>query len=212
MNTLESFGHRQQTLLRHLLHAEQGLTLDQLAQHLAISRNAVMQHITALEKFKCIDNHYLPSQGGRPSKAYVLNDAGKSLFPKQYSLFSKVLLEKISQQLPAQELEGLLSAMGEGLALAFKNRVENSDDTIEEVRIIMRELGYETQSAKNTESTEAKNEIIAKNCVFHDLASNNNAVCELDRSLISSLLDKKVEQKECMVKGGKSCRFCISSH
>ena len=207
MQTLESLNHRQQALLRHLLYSEQGLTLDQLAELLGISRNAVTQHISVLEKIDCIKSHILPSAGGRPSRAYTLTDVGKAVFPKQYALFSTMLLKAISGNLNGEALENLLISIGRDLALPFKDRVKNSDDKIEEVRKIMEELGYE---AKQNINVTNRSEIVAKNCVFHDLAAENQIVCELDRSLLSTLLEKNVEQKECMVKGGDCCRFFIN--
>lgn len=208
MKALASLSHRQQTLLRHLLYSNQGLTLDQLADLLGISRNAVKQHISVLEKMDCIESRMLPSGGGRPSRAYTLTDAGMEIFPKQYALFSTMLLKTISESIKDTELVNLLASIGHDLALPFKERVQHSDNKIEEVINIMEELGYE---ARQFSSKNKPTEIIAKNCVFHDLAKENSAVCELDRSLISSLLDATIEQKECMVKGGESCRFCISS-
>ena len=50
MDTITSFSHRQQTILRSLLHSDLGLTLDQLSKLLDISRNAVAQHVSNLEK------------------------------------------------------------------------------------------------------------------------------------------------------------------
>ena len=206
MKTLTSLSHRQQALLRHLLYSDDGLTLDQLANLLEISRNAVTQHITALEKLDCIVSRILPSAGGRPSRAYTLTNTGMAMFPKQYALFSTALLKAISSNVKDAELTKLFTTIGQDLAIPFKERVKNSDNKMEEVRKIMEELGYETRPSTLGVSTE----IIAKNCVFHDLAVENSAVCELDRSLISSLLESKIEQQECMVKGGQSCRFCIS--
>lgn len=207
METLASLSQRQQALLRHLLNSEQGLTLDQLADLLEISRNAVNQHVSGLEKLDCIESRMLPSAGGRPSRAYTLTDTGMAMFPKQYALFSTMLLKAISENIKGDALEKLFASIGRDLAQPFKERVNNSDDKAEEVTKIMEELGYEArQSSINTSL-----EIIAKNCVFHDLAVENEAVCELDRALISSLLDTNIEQQECMVKGGDSCRFCISN-
>jgi len=205
MDTLSSLSHRQQALLRHLLNSEQGLTLDQLADLLEISRNAVKQHISVLEKISCIESRMLPSAGGRPSRAYTLTETGMAIFPKQYALFSTALLNAIGENLKASELEKLFMTIGRDLASSFKDRVNNSDNKIAEVIKIMEELGYEARLS----SKDMASEIIAKNCVFHDLAVKNPTVCELDRSLISALLDSRIEQQECMVKGGNSCRFCV---
>ncbi len=209
MNTLDSLGHRQQILLRYLLHSPHGLTLDQLASKLNISRNAVTQHIAVLEKLNCVDSQYLPSSGGRPSRAYLITETGKSFFPKQYALFSTMLLKTMSTQLETDVLANLLADIGKDLALPFMKRVEKSNNRVEEVRQIMNELGYETESADNSIENDKQQQIIAVNCVFHDLAFENTTVCELDKALISSLLDSPIEHTHCMAKGESSCSFCL---
>lgn len=210
MKTLSSLGYRQQAALRHLLNNSDGLTLDQLASLLGISRNAVTQHISVLEGLDCVESFILPSAGGRPSRAYKLTKTGLAMFPKQYALFSTMLLKSVSNSLSEGELQKLFATIGEDLAVSFKERMQASDDKMAEVIHIMEELGYETIASSAQESSTAQSsEIIAKNCVFHDLAVENKAVCQLDIALISSLLDAEIEQTECMVKGGDSCRFCI---
>lgn len=205
MKTLSSLSDRQQTLLRLILHSNQGLTLDQLAKQLDISRNAVMQHIACLEKQQCIDTHMLPSSGGRPCRAYILSDTGRALFPKQYALFSSALLKTLGHQLDKQQLESVLHTMGQELAEPFKARVNSSSNTIEEIQQVMEELGYETSQGSMVSEP---HHIIAKNCVFHDLAMENESICVLDRALISSLLGTQVEQSSCMAKGDDNCQFC----
>jgi predicted ArsR family transcriptional regulator len=210
MDTITSFSHRQQTILRNLLHSEQGLTLDQLAEQLDISRNAVSQHTSGLEKLRYIENRMLPSSGGRPCRAYTLTDTGRELFPKQYALFSRMLLKTMEETLTKNELEKLLHTIGQEMAIPFKQQVNSSADRVEATRKIMDELGYET-STKEIPNDEPLSEIIAKNCVYHDVAMKSDAVCVLDRAIISTLLDATIEQSACMAKGDDSCRFCINT-
>jgi predicted ArsR family transcriptional regulator len=51
--------------------------------------------------------------------------------------------------------------------------------------------------------------IEACNCIYHDLAQKHEEICEFDRTLMSSLLDKDIEHVECLAKGGTVCRFKI---
>ena len=68
-------------LLRELLTARAtGRTADELATALAISRNAVQQQLSALEREGLVGVHELRSTGGRPSRAYTLTDHGIELF------------------------------------------------------------------------------------------------------------------------------------
>ena len=210
MSTLATIGQRQQTLLKALLHHRKGLTVDELTQELGISRNAVNQHLASLEGNGFIETSSLSSTGGRPSRIYTLTPRGVELFPKHYALFSKLLIHWISQKFDDTEMKACLAELGEHVAQEFLSRVEKKNsltEKINEVAIIMHELGYEAQVRKNSEDL---SEIVASNCVFHKLAEECQNVCELDLALLSTLLDGKIEHKECMVRGGGCCRFGVS--
>ena len=208
MSALQTLGQRQQTLLQSLLHNRKGLTVDALARELDISRNAVNQHLSSLDVGGFIENASLSSTGGRPSKIYTLSSKGLELFPRHYALFSQLLIQWIKLKLSDEQLSDCMTEMGEQVAQEFESRVQKYatlNEQTTEVAKIMQELGYEAQSQLGSDS----NEIIANNCVFHQLASKCNEVCQLDLSLMSQLLNVKVEQTECMVRDGQCCRFRI---
>jgi len=208
MSALQTLGQRQQILLQSLLHNRKGLTVDELARELDISRNAVNQHLSSLDVGGFIENTSLSSTGGRPSKIYTLSSKGLELFPRHYALFSQLLIQWIKLKLSDEQLSDCMTEMGEQVAQEFESRVQKYatlNEQTTEVAKIMQELGYEAQSQLGSDS----NEIIANNCVFHQLASKCNEVCQLDLSLMSQLLDVKVEQTECMVRDDQCCRFRI---
>jgi len=210
MSALSTLGHTQQSLLHSLLNNRGGLTVEALTHELKISRNAVNQHLTSLDSNGFIDNSMLTSTGGRPSKTYALSSKGLELFPRHYSLFSNLLIQWIKLKLSDSDLKKCMTELGTQIAQDFKPRVDKHTNEIEklnEVASIMQELGYESHIEENSDSDK---DIVAYNCVFHQLASECDEVCTLDISLISNLLDAKVTHKECMVKGGRCCRFTIT--
>jgi predicted ArsR family transcriptional regulator len=210
MSALITFGQRQQLLLKALLHKREGMTVDELSLQLEISRNAVNQHISSLENNGFLENSLMTSTGGRPSKIYTLTTNGLELFPRHYALFSNLLIHWIKDKIGQNELKSCLSELGKQVSQEFKGRVQkhkNQADKIKEVTVIMQELGYE---ARVETSSKKVPEIIANNCVFHQLADECNEVCELDLTLLSELLNTKITHKECMVKGGSCCRFGIT--
>lgn len=210
MSALSNIGQRQQLLLKALLHSPKGLTVDQLAQELSISRNAVHQHLASLEGQRYVENSLQSSTGGRPGRIYKLSAIGQELFPRHYSLFSRLLLQLVQQKLGDATLKECMSSLGEQLAFEYKARVQNKGSTadqVREVKLIMSELGYETHLGIDETNPL---EIVASNCVFHQLAADCKEVCELDLSLMASLLDANIEHKECMVRGGECCRFGVS--
>lgn len=208
---LKTLSERQQSLLNLLLLNRAGMTVDELAQAIDISRNAVNQHLANLEALGFIQNKVQPSTGGRPSKAYTLTSAGAELFPRHYDLFANMLIRLLHNKLGEQELSRYMVELGEMIASQYQgqfNGNEMLEEKITKLVQIMVELGYEAHSNIKADGL---TEIIADNCVFHQLAAECETVCELDIALISSALnDVSVDHQECIVRGGSCCRFAIT--
>ena len=64
----EPRGSRQQELLQALLRHKQGLSIDLLASKLSISRNAIRQHLTSLERDGLVQKGDVAPSGGRPEQ------------------------------------------------------------------------------------------------------------------------------------------------
>lgn len=204
---LDIIGQRQQAMLNLLLEHKAGLTIDQITASLGITRSAVREHLGALERDRLVaPGAFAVSTGGRPGRRYTLTAKGLAVFPKQYDLMARMLLEALSQHLGADKAEGALRDLGAKLAAQFKARIPASDlpQRAHAVAELMKELGYEASVSANAEPT-----IEALNCVYHELAQRDQAVCALDISLIESLADAKVEHRACMARGDNACVFCL---
>src|SRR4051794_22980810 len=103
-NMLEILGMRQKELLKLLLKNKGGLTADELAQQLTITRNAVRQHLASLENDRLVEKGGTRPSGGRPQQLYVLSANGHECFPRQYSWFAQLLLEAVQQEAGAEGL------------------------------------------------------------------------------------------------------------
>lgn len=208
MKSITSLGERQQELLKRLLHNKGGLSIEELSVQLSISRNAVVQHLNALLASEFIESSMRPSTGGRPSRVYLLTSAGLELFPRHYALFSKVLIELLEKEMGQEAISGFMKSLGDALAEEYKQKIDSSLPLTQKVSLLreaMYELGYETRIANALPD----NEIIAENCIFHQLASKSDRVCELDIQLIQNLTGGNVTHTECMVRGGRCCKFKI---
>ncbi len=205
------FSDTQQKILRFLVKEKEGMTVDQFSKRLEISRSAIHQHMTVLERDGLVMKSASKQTGGRPGTTFVLTEKGIHIFPKHYSLFAEMLVKLIKQKLGTEELTLYLKELGVSLAETRKDALKNKpiNEKIKMTAEIMQELGYETQLS---EGGPDENLIIdAYNCVFHDLAKSDPEVCEMDLSLLSSLLDSKIEHTCCMAKGGGKCRFLVHS-
>ena len=198
-------GNRRKDLLRHLLEEKTGLTVEELSQRASISRNAIRQHLAGLEKDGLVTAGATRPTGGRPEQLYVLTDAGREFFPRQYSWFAQLVIESIRDELGPEGLRKRLTALG--VAVARRLRAQHPDTKTRREKVaalaeLMQQMGYHASAASGSGTR-----IEARNCVFHDLARSNPEICQFDLALLSTFTDSRVDHEECMAKGGNVCRF-----
>ena len=211
MNPLipQKISPRQHQILEHLLENRNGLSVDELAKVLDISRTGVQQHFVALERDGYIRKSMLNKTAGRPVTIYVITDKGNNYFPKQYAWFSELILSDLLQEIGPERFKAYMQKLGGRLAdkLSGKFDGKSLSERVDELALVMTDLGFQVKVGMGP-GTEGQN-IQAFNCVYHDLAQKHHEICEFDLALMSSLLDKEVEQLSCMAKGDCSCRFRI---
>lgn len=206
MGLISEIGGTQQALMWELLRNKEGLTVEALANILDVSRNAVRQHLTALERDGLVAKGRTQASGGRPEQLYVLTHAGEERFPRQYSWFSEMLLQMLQAEFGSAGLEEKLLEMGRSVAKSLMTRLPdegNASKRIAAIAQIMREIGYDAV----TKTENGEDQIEAHNCVFHELAAKCPQVCSFDLALLSSCSGRRVEHRSCMVRGDDACRF-----
>ncbi|MNS99875.1 HTH domain protein [compost metagenome] len=195
-------GRTQQDLLGALLYQPDGMSIDDLAGQLAVTRTAIRQHLAALERDGLILRGETRPTGRRPEQLYLLSARGRELFPRQYQLLADLLIDEVAAIIGRDALLHLMRTLGRKLATDMEAQV------VDEARIAhhMNEAGYEAEVFFRSSG---EPEIVAHNCVFHHLAAAHPEVCELDLALIGTLGGGQVEHLECMVRQGQVCRFRI---
>jgi predicted ArsR family transcriptional regulator len=113
------------------------------------------------------------------------------------------LLKQLLTQLGSAQVQSLLHLLGRETAASLRARLEGKEacERLKEIVNIMQELGYEAELKGE--------EVLARNCVYHDLAREHPEVCALDLGLLDGLVGEPVIQTECMLRGGTACRFCL---
>lgn len=203
---LELLGRRQKDLLQLLLRHKDGLTVDELGAKLAVTRNAVRQHLAALTGEGLVAPGASKATGGRPTQLYVLSDRGRGLFPRQYSWLAQLMFESMKADGGGAGLRRRLTAMGTQVGAQLRAQhpaLRTRQDKVLKLAELMEQLGYSTAGTTVLDPTV----ISADNCVFHDLALKDPEVCQFDLALLSTFTDSRVDHQECMAKGGHVCRF-----
>ncbi|MFO1349852.1 MAG: ArsR family transcriptional regulator [Gammaproteobacteria bacterium] len=206
-------GNSQQQVLAQLLENKTGMTVDELADSLQLGRTAVNQHLLVLEREGYVTKAAPRKTGGRPGRNYVLTEQGTNLFPKNYSWFSKLLIETLKEQMGEEELARYLYELGIKMSASMIPRLigKNRADRVAEIVKIMNETGFIARAIAPAGADKIPR-IECKNCVYHDLAKDYPAVCRFDIGFLFGLMGAEVEHQECMQRGGDACRFRFHPH
>ena len=94
-----------------------GLTADDIATRLGLTRSAVRIQITAMERDGVVRKAGTRAGTTRPSRVYELTPEAEQLLSKAYIPMLTQLMGVFAEALPAEEVETLLRRTGKGLAL-----------------------------------------------------------------------------------------------
>jgi predicted ArsR family transcriptional regulator len=202
-------GTTQQALLRQLLWHADGLGVEHLCDKLRISHNAVRQHLTALGSANLIERAPPRQTGGRPGAIFVITESGRELFPRHYGHIAGGLIEKLYGSLGREQVMAMLRALGTQLANDQPDPVDPNNTELASKQLADRltALGYEAAAIKH----DGEPQIEAHNCVFHSLAARHPEVCHFDLAFLSASSGREVRHAECMVRGGRTCRFALGA-
>lgn len=204
-SVLRQLGSTQQRLLRALLLAPDGASVEDLCSTLGITHNAVRQHLTALSTAGWIERGVARPTGGRPQTRYLLRPAGRDLFPRNYGLIATGVLEQLYARMGKAAVQDLLAGMGRDLGAAAANRIEAAatDDLAVALAVQLDALGYEALAVRRDGETQVE----AYNCVFHALARQHPDICRFDIAFMEAATGRPVHHMECLLRGGHACRF-----
>lgn len=202
-------GSSQQEVLNQLMERKAGATLDELVSVLGLSRTAINQHLMALEREGFVRKGTPRRTGRRPQNIYVLTEQGtNSLFPKQYSWFSRLMFETLRQQVGEPQMSQYMYDLGVKLSAGLIPRLigKNRNERIAEIVAIMNETGFIARTMP-PEAADKLPRVECKNCVYHDLSKDYPEICRFDIGFLAGLMGAEVEHQDCVQRGGESCRF-----
>ena len=175
----ESTRGRLVTLLRRA-----GRTVDELAQPLGLTDNAVRAHLTSLERDGLVRQEGVRRSGGigKPASTYALTEEAEALFPKAYAELLRQLLSLLSERLSPDELESVLRALAERLAEGHR-ATGAPEQRVAAATDYLGELGGMAEWSRS----EAGYRISGCSCPLAAILPGNPQACRLAELLLSEI-------------------------
>jgi predicted ArsR family transcriptional regulator len=183
-------------------------TVNELAEALMLTDNAVRAQLTALERDGLV--RQIGSRPGRrkPNVIYDLTPKAKQLFPKVYGVLLHHLLDVLKERLSPKKLEEVARTVGHRLASLYRPAVQASPsrEPIELAIALLRELGG------FCEKHEGNGKVLLHcfECPFAEAVVGHPEVCLLVETVLTDVLGVPAHQR-CESGPSPRCRFEIEA-
>jgi predicted ArsR family transcriptional regulator len=202
------------TLLRR-----ESRTVDELAQALEVTGNAVRVQLAALERDGFVQQEPGERRGvGKPAYVYRLTSRAENLFPKAYDRVLDLMLNLLAERMNSDEIEELLWAIGRRMAgleglrlgqdgneLTERRRGAPSGDVRERLNMaveILNHLGGLMEIEEHDDSFS----LCGYSCPLAPLVVEHLDLCKVTQSMLTNLVSVPVHER-CERSGSLWCCF-----
>jgi predicted ArsR family transcriptional regulator len=162
-------------------------TVDELADALGLTDNAVRAHLVTLERDGLVEASGQRRGVSKPAIAYDLTDQAEQLFPKAYEPVLSHLVGVVGERFGAETAEALLRETGRRLANGHSRQ-----GTLR-VRVGAAVAAFgELGGAAAVEEQDGRLFIRGRSCPLAGTVAEHPAVCQLGEALVSELVGTPV--------------------
>jgi predicted ArsR family transcriptional regulator len=203
----ERFGTSTRGRLILLLRRE-SRTVNELAEALALTDNAVRAHLTALERDGLVRQSGSRPGRRKPNVIYDLTAKAEHLFPKVYGLILSHLLDVLKERVSARKLDEMVCAVGHRLAPGYRPgvRAGRPQDRIDQAIAVLRELGGFCERI----TEDGKAVLRCFDCPVAVAVVGHPEVCRLVETVLADVLGVPVHQR-CQTGPSPQCYFEIET-
>lgn len=180
-------------------------TINDLAESLGLTDNAVRTHVAALSRDGIIEQAGTQRDtGGKPARLYALTGAGEELFPKAYAMVLAGLVEEIARRDGRDRADELLRAVGARAGSGI-DRPPNLSDRVEAAAAALRSWGGDVE----VQRTDAGWRLQGFGCPLSSVTALEPQICALAQSLVQEITGRPVT--ECCERSGRPrCGFLVA--
>lgn len=181
-------------------------TVNELAEELHLTDNAVRAHLASLERDRLAVHSGTKPGFRKPHATYALGPEAEQLFPKAYGRLVSILMSIFSRQVHPRNLRAGMRAAGRTVASEHlpELRGKSRQERINAALGVLKDLG----GAATFKEEDGKHFIYGNGCPIAAATANHPEACLLAESLLTELIGSPVKE-HCIRRPTPSCRFQI---
>lgn len=182
-------------------------TVNELAEELELTDNAVRAHLLSLERDGLIRQRGVQRGTRKPHFAYELTDEAQGLFPKAYDTLLNQFIAVLKARLTPNALKEVLREVGRSLAGKQNSDAKRStlETRVDNALIALEALGGAPRLERNGKQLIIK----SGSCPLAESVAEHAEVCQLAEALVAEIVGRSVRER-CDRNGPPRCVFEIS--
>ena len=174
-----------------------------LIDETGVTRTAVMEQLMHLMEAGYVERITQRTGRGRPHHLYSTTDAAQTLFPSNQSLIFPALLHSIQHICGDNALQQVLEDVGRQLASHYTSRI--SAQTPHERLAQFAELLKAEGLLADVQYQNGRWTLLERSCPYFPILGHSRTACQLEKSMMSLVLNAPVEMLDCRLDGCSSC-------
>ncbi|MEO7003040.1 MAG: ArsR family transcriptional regulator [Ktedonobacterales bacterium] len=185
-------------------------TVDELAQALDLTDNAVRAHLATLERDGLVQQQGVRRSGGsgKPAYSYALTADAERLFPKAYGPVLRSLLDVLGEQIAPTAMETTLHEVGRRLAVAQRqapraaplnsadgSSTSASDDLATRLALAVETLNALGGLAELERYDNGSMAIHGYSCPLAEALPGHPEICQLAAALVAEVAGAPVQER-----------------
>ena len=181
------------------------LTVEDMAQSLGVTDNAVRNHLTMLERDGLVRQVGVRrgSGAGKPAVLYELHPDAEPLFSRAYAPVLTTVVDVLVDALPAKDSERLLREVGSRIAHSVGGTATGDlSERVHAAAAVLTALGGDV----HVESTATGHRIRGSGCPLSSVVERRPEVCRAVEAMVSDVAGSAA-QSRCEYEGRPRCCF-----
>ncbi len=177
-------------------------TVNELADALELTDNAVRAHLAGLERDGLVEQEGVRRGIGKPAHVFRLTEEAESLFPKAYAFLAAELVRELRERVGEDTLATAIRAIGLRTGQGAGIRGADAAERLGGVLTLLESLGADVEVVQEAEAAQVR----GHSCPLSELVSEEPRTCEFLEGFLEGALGTPVRQ-HCEHGARPRCRF-----
>ena len=188
-----------------VLHKLGSSTVQKICAEIDVTATSIRQRLSRLQVHGFIDRATVRKGRGRPHHCYQVTDAGLKELGDNYSDLATILWRELQSIKDSAIKTDVLRRVQDAFVQRYGNLVHGESllERMEQLRSVMVEKGFDVEIDLSGPLPIFRE----NNCPYHELASVDSRICQMEQEVFRSVLGVDVNLTQCCLDGHHCCEF-----